>query len=109
MIPNVPFETDHIIAQKHQGPTELDNLAFACFLCNSAKGPNLSGIDPTTKRIVRLFHPRRDAWNQHFKWKGPILTGRTSIGRATIVVLEINTPQQVLLRRLLLAEGWRLT
>jgi len=27
-------EIDHIIAQKHGGPTEADNLALSCVLCN---------------------------------------------------------------------------
>jgi 5-methylcytosine-specific restriction endonuclease McrA len=27
-------EVDHIISRKHGGPTEPDNLAFACSFCN---------------------------------------------------------------------------
>jgi len=27
----IPFELDHIIAKKHQGPTTEENLALACF------------------------------------------------------------------------------
>jgi len=26
-----PHEADHVIAEKHSGPTSLDNLAWACF------------------------------------------------------------------------------
>jgi 5-methylcytosine-specific restriction endonuclease McrA len=57
---SIPFEIDHVIAQKHGGPTEAGNLALACFYCNSFKGPNIAGIDPTSRKIVRLYHPRRD-------------------------------------------------
>ncbi|MCB0045137.1 MAG: HNH endonuclease [Caldilineaceae bacterium] len=35
--PQVTFfahEIDHVIARKHGGQTELENLAFACFECN---------------------------------------------------------------------------
>lgn len=86
------FEIDHIIA-------------LACFYCNSFKGPNLSGIDPRTRRITRLYHPRRHKWDYHFAWDGPILVGRTAIGRATIQVLRINDPTAVEHRRLLLDEA----
>jgi len=96
---------DHLIAKKHEGLTVLENLVFACFLCNSYKGDNLSGIDPQSARIVRLFNPRRDAWTWHFLWNGPTLVGLTPNGRATIAVLRINRPDAVLLRRSLLEEG----
>jgi hypothetical protein len=65
----------------------------------------LSGIDPPTGAIVRLFHPRRHKWARHFRWNGPILIGRTPIGRATIEVLEINLSYRVRMRAELIAEG----
>ncbi|WP_437841353.1 HNH endonuclease [Sorangium sp. So ce1153] len=63
---SIPFEIDHIIAQKHGGVTVPENLGFACFYCNSYKGPNIAGIDPESGRIVRLYHPRKDRWSKHF-------------------------------------------
>jgi hypothetical protein len=30
----LPFAIDHIIAEKHHGPTLAPNLCFACFACN---------------------------------------------------------------------------
>src|SRR5881396_4237247 len=84
----LPFQIDHILARKHRGLTIGKNLALACFPCNNHKGPNIAGRDLLTERIVRLFHPRRDKWHQHFIWDGAILEGRTSIGRSTISVLE---------------------
>ena len=99
------FEIDHIIARKHRGPTVASNLALACLPCNSHKGSNLSGIDAASGRIVRLFHPRRHKWSYHFRWDGPRLVGRTPIGRATVVVLEINLPHRVAYRQMLIDEG----
>lgn len=101
----LPFAIDHIVARKHRGRTEAANLAFACFYCNSYKGPNLSGIDPVTGEMARLFHPRRDDWSQHFRWRGPWLVGLTSIGRATIEVLRINHPDAIAVRESLRSEG----
>ena len=86
---------DHIIAHQHGGATILDNLALCCGRCNLSKGPNLSGLDPKTGRLTRLFHPRRDSWSMHFRWKGPQLIGVTAIGRTTIAVLAINHPFRV--------------
>lgn len=98
-------EVDHIISQKHNGKTDSENLALACFWCNNGKGPNISGIDPVIGEIVRLFHPRVDEWETHFEWNGPVLVGLTPIGRATIHVLNINVDFRILLRESLMLEG----
>jgi len=99
------FQMDHIIAEKHGGPTESEHLALSCIYCNIFKGPNLSGVDPITREIVRLFHPRRDNWEDHFRWQDAELAGRTPIGRATIEVLRINDATAVSLGRLFLRAG----
>lgn len=99
------FQVDHIIAESHGGPTRAGNLALACYLDNSYKGPNIAGVDPLTRRVVRLFHPRRHKWSRHFRWDGPVLVGRTAIGRATIATLRINLPHRVLHRAALIEEG----
>jgi hypothetical protein len=99
------FEIDHIIADSHGGPTRASNLCLACFSCNSFKGPNLSGIDPKTKRIVPLFNPRRHKWSRHFRWDGPRLVGRTPAGRATIATLRINLDHRVAYRQELIDES----
>jgi hypothetical protein len=100
----ITFEIDHIIARKHGGATNAENLALSCFYCNSYKGPNIAGIDPQTGQLTRLFHPRRDHWSDHFAWHGPELLGQTAIGRATVVTLAINHPDYVLVRKSLFAE-----
>lgn len=104
---SLPFQWDHVIAIKHSGPTELGNLAWACFTCNNHKQSDLTGVDRVDGKpnIVRLFHPRNDRWDAHFEWQGPQLFGRTAIGRVTIYVLGINLPHRVVLRQLLINEG----
>jgi len=103
--PTVPFPIDHIVARQHGGRTVLGNLALSCLHCNSHKGPNIAGIDPLTKRVTRLFHPRRHRWARHFRWQGPYLIGRTAIGRTTIEVLALNDPDAVAVRGALLEGG----
>lgn len=100
----VPFEIDHIIARKHRGRTVAGNLCLSCFYCNAYKGANLSGLDPATGRLSRLFHPRRHKWSHHFRYDGGTLSGRTAIGRTTIEVLRINLPNLVAIRELLIED-----
>jgi HNH endonuclease len=100
-----PFEVDHIIPRKHGGPTSAENLALACAYCNGFKGPNLSGIDPVSGLVVRLYHPRKNRWRSHFEWDGPILIGLSRIGRATINVLVMNHPRSVYVREELIEAG----
>jgi hypothetical protein len=100
-----PFQIDHIIARQHGGTSALDNLALACIHCNRFKGPNIAGFDPETGQIVRLFHPRRDVWSEHFIWNGSTLEALTQIGRATISVLLMNDPEAVAVRKALQEEG----
>jgi len=101
----LPFQIEHIIPRKHHGPDTMENLALACFACNNHKGCNLTGLDGESGRITRLFHPRRDDWNEHFRWEGPRLVGRTAIGRVTADVLAISLPYRVELRAALREEG----
>jgi hypothetical protein len=99
------FEIDHVVADQHGGKAVASNLALACFADNHHKGPNLAGIDPKTRKRVWLFNPRRHKWPRHFQWDGPVLVGRTAVGRATIAVLRINLARRVRHRAQLIAEG----
>jgi 5-methylcytosine-specific restriction endonuclease McrA len=54
-----PFNVEHVVARQHRGSDTLGNLAYACLRCNLHKGPNLTGIDPKSKKLTRLFNPRR--------------------------------------------------
>ena len=93
------FQVEHIIARQHRGMTVESNLAIACARCNLHKGPNLSGIDPQSQELVRLFNPRIDSWIEHFQLvsSGEIV-GTTAIGRATVYVLDMNEARRLELR-----------
>ncbi len=91
----LPFQADHIIAEKHGGRTVLDNLAFSCYDCNMFKGPNIAGVDSESGDVVQLFHPRRDPWQEHFRWQGAVIVGVTPVGRATMAVLRVNREDRV--------------
>jgi hypothetical protein len=99
------FHIEHIVAQQHRGVDDPNNLALACHHDNHHKGPNLSGIDPHTGGVIRLFHPRRQRWSRHFRFDGPIIVGRTPCGRATVAVLAMNAPDRVALRAEIIAPG----
>ncbi len=96
---------DHIIARQHGGATEFGNLAFCCGRCNQFKGPNIAGLDPLSRDLVRLFNPRRDRWADHFQYMGAVLVGLTPMGRATAMVLAINVPLRIAARQALLDTG----
>jgi hypothetical protein len=100
----LPFHIDHIIARKHGGQSEFENLAWACFSCNLRKGPNIAGLDPQTGELTPLFNPRADGWADHFAWDGLLLQGKTAIGRATVAVLDINNVDSVTVREALREE-----
>jgi hypothetical protein len=100
-----PFHIEHIIAKQHGGTTHLDNLALACWQYNLKKGPNMTGIDPESGEIARLFHPRKDTWAEHFAFRevkskaGRIeILGLTPIGRATTRLLDLNEEMRQILR-----------
>lgn len=103
--PTVPFPIDHIIALQHRGRTVLGNLALSCLHDNSHKGPSIAGIDPVTKKLTRLFNPRRHKWARHFRWEGVYLVGKTAIGRVTVAVLAMNHPAVIEVRKTLRDEG----
>ncbi len=96
---------EHIIARQHGGPDDPSNLALACNRCNAHKGPNIAGIDPLSGDLVALFHPRRDAWAEHFEIRGPQIVGLTLVGRASVDVLAMNDERRLERRAVLLARG----
>lgn len=99
------FHVEHIIARKHGGMDDPENLAWACIYCNLYKGPNLASIDPDTGELTRLFHPRRDPWDEHFMCVGMRITGKTPVGRTTVWLLEMNAPLLIQIRSSLIVEG----
>jgi hypothetical protein len=102
------LEIDHIVPLARGGGSIEDNLCLACPMCNGHKADRIAGQDPETGLPARLYHPRRDPWGEHFEWAGDgrVLLGKTPIGRATVVTLEINHAEIVSVRRLWVAAGW---
>lgn len=99
------FHVEHVVARQHRGKDGLENLAWACQHCNLHKGTNLASFDPDTNEVVRLFHPRRDRWEEHFALDGPRIVGRTAVGRTTSWLLQMNAEERVELRTVLMALG----
>jgi hypothetical protein len=95
------FPIDHITPRHAGGTTAMDNLALACPHCNAHKWTAAEQPDPKTGESVCLFHPRRDAWEEHFEWVGVgVLSGRT-----TVAALHVNAADMVELRSLLAELG----
>lgn len=99
-------EIDHLVAIKHGGLTEQENLVFACLKCNRYKGSDLAAIDPIDRILVPLFNPRAQIWSEHFTIAGAYLIGQTQTGRATVALLRLNDPARIR-RRLALIEAGR--
>jgi hypothetical protein len=86
------FHIDHILPRSKGGPTALDNLAFQCPNCSLHKADKTAAIDPDTGQMVALFHPLRQAWNEHFRLhESGECMGLTPVGRATTGALQMNT------------------
>jgi len=95
------FHVEHIVARQHGGSDAFEKLALACPECNRRKGTNLTGLDPDTRRVARLFHPRQDLWPGHFRSDGPRILGHTEVGRTTVWLLAMNAGPRLRWRDLL--------
>ena len=101
------FTNEHIFPTTLGGTDELANLAKACFGCNLSKGKAITAVDPETNQSVSLFHPRKNNWHNHFEWSKDFLRilGKTPIGRATIIRLKMNRPENINIRKVTLGHG----
>jgi len=91
----IRFHIEHVTPRQHHGNDDASNLALACHHCNRHKGPNLSGIDPSTGTLTRLFNPRTDDWSEHFTASRGNIFGLTDVGRTTVYVLAMNDPNRI--------------
>lgn len=102
----IDFAIDHVIAEKHGGKTNAENLCLSCYRCNSYKGSDLSSIDwDNTGQITPLFNPRKHNWNEHFQLEGATIKPLTGEGRVTVFLLRLNDPKRQAERELLLLLG----
>lgn len=100
-----PFHVEHIIALKHGGSSEPDNLAWSCFQCNVSKGTDVASYDADTGELTPFFNPRMQVWDEHFELVKGEIVGLTPVGRVTARLLQMNSPEQVAIRRALIAIG----
>jgi len=107
-VTGIALELDHLHPRSRGGLTTEANLWSACPLCNGHKSNKLGAIDPETGAKVKLFNPRRQQWGDHFSWSedGTRIEGKTDVGRATVVALQLNRPGLVFARRLWVSVGW---
>ena len=94
-------QVEHIISRKHDGSSELDNLALACVFCNRYKGSDIASLAPETGELVRFYNPRVDRWREHFRLNGVVIKPLTEIGEATVRILQMNHNDQILERQVL--------
>ncbi|WP_069790467.1 HNH endonuclease [Cyanobacterium sp. IPPAS B-1200] len=92
-------EIDHIIAEKHGGRTEANNLAHACWRCNRYKGTDLGSFDPKTGDFCFLFNPRTQKWAEHFQVNDFLILGLTPIARTTVKLLQWNNNERIAERK----------
>lgn len=97
------FHIEHIIATKHHGKTEAENLCLSCPTCNRYKGSDISSIDIETGKITELFNPRTDKWHEHFDLDGSRIEPLSSLGRVTTSLLRFNHPDRIAERELLIS------
>ncbi len=102
------FEIDHIIAEKHGGQTQTENLCLSCPDYNAFKGSDIASIDwETDQAVTSLFNPRQHLWNDHFIFDTHTgeIKGNSAIGRVTVTLLRLNDPDRVVDRKLLFDTG----
>jgi hypothetical protein len=85
-------DIEHIIAKKVKPDFtyEWDNLTLACDICNTNKGKREGLIDPYTDKI-----------DTYLRFRGPMLNALpgSEVGRATVVLLDLNRPPLMEMRR----------
>ena len=101
------FTIDHVLPQSLDGTSEINNLAYACFLCNRLKSNKLKSFDTTTGKWVHLYTPRQNNWNDHFAWSEDAtqLIGLTAIGRCTVKELQLNREKLIEYRQCIIPFG----
>jgi hypothetical protein len=94
--PSVPERLRRQVQERAQGRCEY------CLIHESdmyyPHEADLASVDPTSKKVVFLFHPREQRWNRHFRLNGGLIEGITSSGRATVALLHLNDPERVAYR-----------
>jgi len=105
------FHIEHVLPRSQGGKTVLANLALSCPGCNLAKGERLTGRDRSGEDHP-LFNPRQYepwllGWHLNFELdrESGLVLPRTSVGEATVAILQVNGPSRVFARRLQIRAG----
>lgn len=93
------FQVDHIIpVKRHGGSDDISNMAWACPHCNRTKETDVGGYDEM-KALTPLYNPRIQSWDDHFHMDETArIIGRTSVGKVTIQLLNLNDQLSVYVR-----------
>ncbi len=97
-------EVDQIISEKHGGPTDAENLAYACLPCDRHKGSDLGSIT-VSGEFRRFFNPRTDRWGDHFRLDDSAILPLDEIGEVTTRIFHLNHEDRVLERQTLRRSG----
>ncbi len=108
IVAGAKFTVDHIIPESLGGQTKLENLCLACWDCNLIKGQRIAAHDPKEDKMIALFHPNKQLWDEHFVWqeKGVFIQGITSTGHVTVSTLKLNRSLLVKARKRWIKVGW---
>ncbi len=97
------LEIDHFCPQRHGGTDTLDNLVYACTICNRFKSDYCPTAD--APEGLWLLHPGQDDLSAHLlETADSRLVGLTPRGWFHIDRLRLNRPQLIDLRQLRRAE-----
>jgi hypothetical protein len=101
------FTMDHFIPENLNGTSDLENLVYACFLCNRLKSNKLSVFDVISSKWIPLFNPRKDIWHEHFSWNDDTtkIIGISIIGRCTVKALKLNREKLIEYRNCIIPFG----
>ncbi len=102
------LEIDHIFPLAKGGKDDEENLWLICSSCNSAKYNKIEVFDKETQKNIPLFDPRRQNWHEHFRWSkdGTKMRGKTTIGKVTILALDLNKLRFIRVRENWVSAGW---
>ncbi|MPZ19695.1 MAG: HNH endonuclease [Luteitalea sp.] len=98
-------EVDHIVAVKHGGLAQQENLANACLVCNRNKGSDLGSVSAPSGQFTRFFNPRIDRWRDYFQLDRLVIKALTDIGDVTVRIFRFNDDERLLERQALVAAG----
>ena len=95
----LPFHIEHIIPRQHRRKRfrrKISRWPVITAIC--IKAQTFPGLIQKTRKLTRLFHPRLDDWDEHFKNRDGEISGLSAIGRTTAALLRMNEDGRLQLR-----------